>query len=108
MYSRVHRSGAPDTTGQTTHCHTYKCQDNLNYGRDEDPAKSAYSRIALSKRGLSAAAASANRSQLGNMEAMARWQLLVHAGLGLGCVDEFKRPSAHRHTATATAEQQHT
>ena len=51
MYSRVHRSGAPDTP--LTHTTTDDtCQDNLKYGRDEDPAKSTYSILALIERGL--------------------------------------------------------
>ena len=49
MYSRVHRSGAPDTPHTTDDT----CQDNINYGRDEDPAKSTYSILALIERGLS-------------------------------------------------------
>ena len=49
MYSRVHRSGAPDTPHTTDDT----CQDNLNYGRDEDPAKSTYSILALIEHGLS-------------------------------------------------------
>ena len=34
--------------------HTHNCQDSLNYGRDEDPAKSTYSIMAFIERGLSA------------------------------------------------------
>ena len=33
---------------------THKCQDCLNYGRDEDPAKSTYTIMAFVERGLGA------------------------------------------------------
>ena len=39
----------------------HKCQDSLNYGRDEDPAKSTYSIMAFIERGLSAGRAVATQ-----------------------------------------------
>ena len=58
-------------TRQSTRESRHNCLDLLDYREDEDRAKSAYSRIALIKRGLRAAAVSANRIQLGNVEDVA-------------------------------------
>ena len=41
-------------TSVPKHKHTHKCLAHLNYGRDEDPAKSTYSIMAFIERGLSA------------------------------------------------------
>ena len=100
----VHRDtysvSGPDTSHDTHPVHTrhmHKCLDLLNYSQDNDRAKSAYSRIALIERGLSAVAASANRNQLGNMEAMAA---AAACRTGLGCAQAQTSSSDRAHTVT--------